>query len=187
MQIFAVIKNCLKELTFPVKPHTFGHLIQALDTQLCKLRAPFQVEFQLFYYNKYTYVCTFSGTAVCMYKCPIVTCMYIQHCLWRVPGQKQAHCEQVLAQKTGHSDSIGLHGSHHGPMRWGQSCSLAAELPLRIRTVLSSGAWGTVPIQFHLQPEWRVRLTCKAGLASLHTTSGDLRIHLTFRESELIK
>lgn len=62
-----------------------------------------------------------------------------------------------------HSDSTGFHETHHGLMRWRESYSLAAGMPPRIRTVLSSGAWGTVSIQFHLQPEWRVQLAWKAG------------------------
>lgn len=84
MQIFAVIKSrvCLQELAFPVQPSHMWRLNKCIaNTELCKLQVPFQVEFQLFYYNKYIYVCTVSDTAVCMYKCPIVTCMYIQHCL----------------------------------------------------------------------------------------------------------
>lgn len=178
------LKNAQKELTVPVRPsHERTSLVQASETKLRKLQAPFQVAFQLFYYNKYTYVCTVSVTAVCMYKCPIVTCMYIRHRLWRTPEQKQAHCEQVLASKKNKKQlaiPIGFGDCRRGPTRRGEGYRLAAELPPRIRTALSGGAWGTVSIRFYLQPEWRVRLTWKDGLASLHTTSGDLRIHATF-------
>lgn len=64
------------------------------------------------------------------------------------------------SKHSGHSDSIGLHETHRGPMRRRESYSLAAEMPPRIRTVLSSGAWGDCvdPIS---PPTW---VTCAAHM-----------------------